>query len=684
MSKDNQTELETAILFQRVSDEGKQNTSGKFANMRKLAQSYCNAEMMSGNQKGIKYNLLERKFIHMGSAFKHDVADSQTMVDIKNMKLNGELPERCHMLFANADRLSRQDGLSATKQILALVEMGFVLHDLYDGVIVDDQDPQVMDSVKRFIDSLVRAHNESKRKQRASNEQVYACLEQIRASEKAGKISPLVDLGTNRGAFLMNKVNPKWLKGYKDGKWILNKPEINKIKFVFGRLAEGCTPNKLAQELNAKMNKDEKYGYSIYKKNKHDKPESYAMWTPTRLKKLYDNKCLIGIFEYAYTNRNGEKVTDTFKDYYPTVIDLATFQKVQALIKSRRKSAGRDAFKETIFKGLCACGYCRDANGSYNRNRRLSPKDKNGDRYYLMTCTGAVFNKGSCGFGQTYETPLTSVFIRYLKEVDLQKLLRPESGSKAREVRLNIANSNQRLSELNAESDNIADAISKGMISDNIIKKNESIQTELTTVKADIARYENTLRDLTSTSMASFSSDNLKQVETFLEDDTNVTKLNAELLQVVDNVEVYPRGLPYNDVLNAVGKGYGLKPQKEKVYGSKLPAFRVHFKNGVTRTVIYNLKDYHRTVDIEQAIVISHDSDKIEVSLDWGKTTMDKMTVLGSSKSELNALDKGIFMVIQSWKGISPSKWHDEYLERFFEPSTHKEMRKKLAEGEIV
>ena len=82
--------------------------------------------------------------------------------------------------------------------------------------------------------------------------------------------------------------------------------------------------------------------------------------------------------------------------------------------------------------------------------------------------------------------------------------------------------------------------------------------------------------------------------------------------------------------------------------------------------------------------MISHDSDKIEVSLDWGKTTMDKMTVLGSSKSELNALDKGIFMVIQSWKGISPSKWHDEYLERFFEPSTHKEMRKKLAEGEIV
>ena len=156
--------------------------------------------------------------------------------------------------------------------------------------------------------------------------------------------------------------------------------------------------------------------------------------------------------------------------------------------------------------------------------------------------------------------------------------------------------------------------------------------------------------------------------------------MNAELIQVINQVEVYPKGLPFNNCLDAVGKIYGSKTQKDKVYGTSFPAFRIHFKNGATRTIIYHLdKKYKTETKVTNAIVINHDSDKIEVSLDWGKTTLDKMTALGSSKSELNALDRGIFAVIQAWKGRHRSDWIDEYLERFFSLVDQKKHKKAKA-----
>ena len=57
------------------------------------------------------------------------------------------------------------------------------------------------------------------------------------------------------------------------------------------------------------------------------------------------------------------------------------------------------------------------------------------------------------------------------------------------------------------------------------------------------------------------------------------------------------------------------------------------------------------------------------------------MTALGSSKSELNALDRGIFAVIQSWKGIAQEKWQKEYIERFFKPAHQKKLKKMIANG---
>ena len=57
------------------------------------------------------------------------------------------------------------------------------------------------------------------------------------------------------------------------------------------------------------------------------------------------------------------------------------------------------------------------------------------------------------------------------------------------------------------------------------------------------------------------------------------------------------------------------------------------------------------------------------------------MTPLGTADDELNALDRGIFAVIQSWKGRDRSDWIGEYIERFFKPAHQRKLKKMIADG---
>ena len=80
--------------------------------------------------------------------------------------------------------------------------------------------------------------------------------------------------------------------------------------------------------------------------------------------------------------------------------------------------------------------------------------------------------------------------------------------------------------------------------------------------KTQIKTFKDELADLTAQSMSSFNKSNIEKLDKFLQQDINVKRLNAELTEVTRSIELYPKGLPYNDCLNAVGKGYGKKENK--------------------------------------------------------------------------------------------------------------------------
>lgn len=661
---------ETAVLWQRVSTK-KQSNPTKYALTRKKAEAYCNGEFP--NKTGSKYELSKEKFRLAGSAFKKSVSDSDEMQRLLAMHENGELPKRCHLIFANADRLSREDEIDSTHELTGLVKRGFVLHCLYSGLVLDKDDVHKQMALQMFIQMLSRAHEESKAKQSRALDQLKAMLSQIRESEKNGKTNPLVNVG--KGDKLYCKIPPKWFLEYCPNKgWVIDEIEANKIRYVFDRLSEGQTANALAKELNELAVNDKAYRLAIFSKGKPRKIVGYKKWTSLVIKRIYDNRAVIGGLQTTYTNLEDEEITETFDNYYEPIIELATWQKVKRLIKSRTRVSGKEAFKPSIFTTLCKCGYCRDDDGTYTSCRRQRIKYKDGSSSIGIQCTHNQKKLNECTWAYSDEANITKVLVRYLKEVDINKLLKPESGARANKIKAELADKIKLQDQLDEDRKKLLDAI-KGKTIEIIQIEAQRLQTEIDKTKTQIKTFKDELADLTAQSMSSFNKSNIEKLDKFLQQDINVKRLNAELTEVTRSIELYPKGLPYTDCLNAVGKGYGKKENKGDIYGTNFPSLRLNFKNGVTRTLVFYKHD------INKVLIINHDSDKIEVSLDWGKTTLDKMTALGSSKSELNALDRGIFAVIQSWTGITQEKWQKEYIERFFKPAHQKKLKKMIADG---
>ena len=288
-----------------------------------------------------------------------------------------------------------------------------------------------------------------------------------------------------------------------------------------------------------------------------------------------------------------------------------------------------------------------------------------------------MLNK-ACTNSFTLEEKLQSVLLRYMTEIDLDTLLSDESGSKADELKNEIFTYEKDLADAKTEEKNLVDAVKSGIKSKAIQDALDEAEKTVRLLEKNIKFKTAELHELQSNVLSNFNKGRIKELSKLLHDDENVFKLNTQLKFIVESIETYPLGLPYIDCLDVVGKEYGKEENREELYGREFPAFRINFASGVSRIIAYKAKD------ISKAIIMNCD-DSIKVSLDWGKTTIDYMTALQKSDTSANTLDRVLYSVIQSWKGLEQPDYIDEYLERFFKPADQKKYKKMIAQGaEIV
>ena len=128
----------------------------------------------------------------------------------------------------------------------------------------------------------------------------------------------------------------------------------------------------------------------------------------------------------------------------------------------------------------------------------------------------------------------------------------------------------------------------------------------------------------------------------------NALAVNNELRRLLECVEILPLGLAKERPFDLEGRNLGKKPNRDGLYGNKFPAFRLIFKNGVTRTIVY-----HR-FDPDLSLCVWSEGDKHFIDFSYLGLPRSK----NASSEWLNSKEFSKFLERQfrKWQGLIDSR----------------------------
>jgi hypothetical protein len=231
-------------------------------------------------------------------------------------------------------------------------------------------------------------------------------------------------------------------------------------------------------ELNEKGKNDKAWNFKKVKLSRQDKEKGlvYRMWQSADVKNLYGNEALYGCIQFSTKNpkleawelieKEAEQLEldmDEFnkthkkpshfikakkvENYYPAIISKEIFQKVRKLVASRYKTGGEPYCKSLVHR-LCKCGYCSDTDGQLSNGKRgrrfreftdmYGKKNGKSEEFYYRLCTRSINSKNSCTSSLFREEHLEELLLRYLKEIDVKKVLNPQAGTAVKQLEFDI------------------------------------------------------------------------------------------------------------------------------------------------------------------------------------------------------------------------------------------------------
>lgn len=375
------------------------------------ARAYCERERL---------NLDESMTMHdLGvSAFKGgNVTSGALGLFLKGIE-DGKVKVGDTLIVESFDRLSRQKPLDALKMITGILEAGVTIVTLMDGQRYTEES---VNGAQMFVlqGILMRAHEESKTKSERVKDAQQRGKEKAREDGKAWHGRP-----------------PTWIKK-EGGEFRIDKAKGAVVKRAIKLSLDGLAPPSIA----IKFNQEGVETFTNRAKNG---------WHYSVIKTILRNRALIGEYQPTRTETSvkrvkGRKVEtskrgndgEVIQGFYPSLIDEATFYKVQESLNVRTiGSRNRKSDQYANLFGRCL------VSGKDGSTITLVSKRANARRMVSIKS-----NQGLSQFDSFPYAIFERFFLSWVKDIDLSE---SKADDRRDEIAGRLAETRQQIAKVNA------------------------------------------------------------------------------------------------------------------------------------------------------------------------------------------------------------------------------------------
>ena len=262
------------------------------------------------------------------SAYNRTNPETYAMAQFVELVKAGRVKAGSYLLVENLDRLSREEAGEAVELFLSIVNRGIIIVQLMPTVLEFRKPVNTM-SLMFAIVELSRGHSESEAKSNRGRE-VWARKQREASATK-----------------IVTTKFPAWIV-QRDEKLVINEPKAEVVRRLFKMCNEGMGIYTIAKTLNEE--KVPVIGREVVKGTK-------VLWADATIRSIVTSRACIGEYvPYNRRNKSTKPQADPVPNYFPPVVDEATFHKAQAAIANRALvGRGRKGKKVNLFAGLLHC-----------------------------------------------------------------------------------------------------------------------------------------------------------------------------------------------------------------------------------------------------------------------------------------------------------------------------------------
>jgi DNA invertase Pin-like site-specific DNA recombinase len=256
----------------------------------------------------------------------------------------GQVDVGSHLIVESLDRLSRETILEALPRFISLLNAGIIIVTLVDEQVYSKE--SVNKNPYQLFASLAvmaRAYEESATKA-------------FRVSQAWGKKK---ELARTVGKPLTQRC-PEWLE-LRDGKFVQRPERVAVVHQIFRETIHGLGRREIVRRLNGA-------GEPAFR-GRHG-------WHTSSIAKIIQSRAVLGEYQPhsgTHRGRNRKPEGEPIPDFYPRIVDEATFALAQDAVQGRRqRAAGRKGKTVHLLQNLARCASCGGA--MHIRNHGQPPK----------------------------------------------------------------------------------------------------------------------------------------------------------------------------------------------------------------------------------------------------------------------------------------------------------------------
>jgi DNA invertase Pin-like site-specific DNA recombinase len=355
-------------------------------------QDEARERWLADNQK--KYDLeLVEDYRDLGISGRGKNITEGKMGLILDRIADGTMPKGSWLAVDSLDRITRDELLDAHYLVSGIIRAGIIIVTISDGMIFDRADREkAMFNLLISLVVLARSSDESDAK---SSRGLRNWAAKRSAAESGitmtGMMKAWIDVVDKDGIPITDLQGQRAEQRYKEAKRVPNRHAAT-IKKIFELRDQGFGTTLITQRLIA----------DGYEPMAADRQTNGNRWFRQYVSHILSDRAVIGEYQMGVKNEgtsNKRKlVGDVILNYYPAVVSLDLYDRVQAKIAARRPLEIRNRRGDftNLFAGLCRCVGCGGAMTVVHR-----PKPS---KLSYLRCT-ARYEMKTCKEGRAYSYP---------------------------------------------------------------------------------------------------------------------------------------------------------------------------------------------------------------------------------------------------------------------------------------